>query len=613
MDKNQVIGLVLLGILFIVYFQFFAPEPAVPENMESDKETTQQAPEMEKETDSATPQISTPVDTVETVNDSISRLENQQKYGVFAQASQGEEKEITLENNLVRIVFSTKGGIVKAVELKEFKTYQKKPLILFDQESNDFSYLIDLNGKEIDLAELYYNTDASTNIQIAEGDTVDLTFRLQASGLQVVHHYSLAYDSYLLQHEMDTRELGVSNVILHWQDDIKSLEKDITESRNKTSVNYYLSSGDFEDLKPRSTDLEEEDVNSPIKWVSVTQKFFTSAIIANDPFNSGYVKTTVDIEDTSTVKSAEVLLEMPVNGDNPNNFTFYFGPNNYLIMNKVTDGFSKNINLGWPPINFVNKFLIIPIFHFLEKYISNYGIIIFILVILIRILLFPLSYKSHVSMAKTKALKPELDALKEKFGNDMQKMQSEQMKLYQKAGVNPISGCVPMLLQMPILFAMFYFFPNSIELRQESFLWADDLSTYDSIISWTTQIPLLSDLYGNHISLFTILMTLSTILYTWMNNQVSSVQGPMKSIGYVMPLVFMFVLNKFSAALTYYYFLSNLVSFGQQAVIRRYVDDSKIRAIIEDNKLKNKSKKKSKFQARLEEAMKASEEAKKKR
>ena len=160
---------------------------------------------------------------------------------------------------------------------------------------------------------------------------------------------------------------------------------------------------------------------------------------------------------------------------------------------------------------------------------------------------------------------------------------------------------------------MFYFFPNSIELRQESFLWADDLSTYDSIISWSTQIPLLSDLYGNHISLFTILMTLSTILYTWMNNQVSSVQGPMKSIGYVMPLVFMFVLNKFSAALTYYYFLSNLVSFAQQAVIRRYVDDSKIRAIIEENKLKNKSKKKSKFQARLEEAMKASEDAKKKK
>jgi YidC/Oxa1 family membrane protein insertase len=211
-------------------------------------------------------------------------------------------------------------------------------------------------------------------------------------------------------------------------------------------------------------------------------------------------------------------------------------------------------------------------------------------------------------MAKTKALKPELDELKEKYGGDMQKQQSEQMKLYQQVGVNPLSGCIPMLLQMPILFAMFQFIPHAIELRHESFLWATDLSTYDAIIRFGFEIPF----YGSHVSLFTVLMTISTILYTWINSQsTAQMQGPMKSMQYFMPVFFMFILNNFPAGLTFYYFVSNIVSFGQIAIIRKFVDDDKIRAILEENKKKNKNKKKSKFQARLEDAMKASEESKK--
>jgi YidC/Oxa1 family membrane protein insertase len=275
----------------------------------------------------------------------------------------------------------------------------------------------------------------------------------------------------------------------------------------------------------------------------------------------------------------------------------------------VTEGFSDNIYLGWPPINFVNKWLIIPIFNFLENYIGNYGIIIIILVLVIKILLAPLSYKSYVSMAKTKVLKPELDEIKAKHPDDMQKAQQEQMKLYQQVGVNPLSGCIPLLLQMPILFAMFYMFPNSIELRQEAFLWADDLSTYDSILSLPFNIPV----YGDHVSLFTILMTASTILYTWSNNQITTVQGPMKTFSYLMPIIFMFVLNSFPASLSFYYFVSNIVTFGQQALIRRFVDEDKIKAILDENRLKNKGKKKSVFQLKLEEAMRTKEDAKKKK
>jgi YidC/Oxa1 family membrane protein insertase len=308
------------------------------------------------------------------------------------------------------------------------------------------------------------------------------------------------------------------------------------------------------------------------------------------------------------------MVDIPLNNfsEESGDYTYYYGPNKQNTLKKVAPGFEENLYLGWPVVKWINKYVIITIFTFLEKYFSSYGVIIIILVFIIKLLLSPLTYKSHISMAKTKALKPELDELKAKYGDDAKKMQSEQMKLYSQVGVNPLSGCIPMVLQMPILFAMFQFIPHAIELRHRSFLWATDLSTYDSILSWSAEIPLISQFYGNHVSLFTLLMTVSTILYTWINSQsTAQMQGPMKSMQYFMPVIFMFVLNKFPAGLTFYYFVSNIVSFGQIAVIRKFVDDTKIRAILDENKLKNKDKKKSTFQARLEGAMKASNGAKK--
>ena len=282
------------------------------------------------------------------------------------------------------------------------------------------------------------------------------------------------------------------------------------------------------------------------------------------------------------------------------------------MLSEVTDGFSRNLYLGWPPVIWVNKFVIIPIFHFLEKFVSNYGIIIMILVIIIKLILTPLSYSSYLGMAKMRLLKPELDVIKEKNADNPTQAQQEQMKLYQEAGVNPFSGCIPLLLQMPILFAMFYFFPVSVELRQQPFLWADDLSTYDSIISLPFSIPFG---YGDHVSLFVLLMTASTLVYTWQNNQISSVTGPMKSMSYIMPVIFMFVLNSFSAGLSFYYFVTNLVTFAQQAIIKRFVDEDKIKAVMDEHKKKaaTGTGTKSKFMTKLGEAMKANEEARKKK
>ena len=404
------------------------------------------------------------------------------------------------------------------------------------------------------------------------------------------------------------------NLTFNWVNILRPIEKDLTDSRDQSTITFYSDADGFDELDQRSKDQETEVFASPLKWVTIKEKFFLSSIIAKNNFAGGEVQTSVNASDSSVVKRASVKLFIPRNSlaNGKAEFKFYVGPNDYKQIGKVTKDFAKNVYLGWPPVYWINKFVIFPVFHFLTQYITNFGLIIIILVILLKLVLFPLSYKSYLSMAKMKVLKPELDEIKERVGEDMTKVQQEQMKLYSQVGVNPISGCIPVLLQMPILFAMFYLFPASIELRQQPFLWAEDLSTYDSIVNLPFVVPFL----GSHISLFTLLMTISTLIYTWQNNQISSVQGPMKSMSYIMPVIFLFVLNKFSAGLTFYYFVSNLVTFAQQAIIKRFVDEDKIKAIMEDNRKKNAanggSGKKSKFMSKLEDAMKASEEARRK-
>jgi YidC/Oxa1 family membrane protein insertase len=349
---------------------------------------------------------------------------------------------------------------------------------------------------------------------------------------------------------------------------------------------------------PLDASEDADQVNKPLKWVAFKQRFFTSGIIAHDGFQSGNLAQDTPL-DESAEKNMYATLVLPTNGE----VSYYFGPNNYNILRRVAPDFDKNVDMGYFFVSWVNKYIIVNLFHWLENFFDNYGVIIILIVFIIKLFLLPLTYKSYIGMAKMRVIKPEIDELKEKYGEDQAKMQQEQMKLFSKLGVSPISGCLPMLLQMPFLLAMFFFFPNSIELRQESFLWAHDLSTYDSIINLPFTIPF----YGAHVSLFTLLMTLSQLAYTHFNNQLTTAQGPMKNIGYIMPVVFMFVLNSFPAALSFYYFVSNMVTFGQQALIKQFVDDDKIRQKIEESKIKNANKKKSKFQMRLEEAMKAAE------
>lgn len=596
MDRNQATGLLVISLMIMVYFYFFGGAPETPEQPKQATETVIK--------DKPTPQLQE----APAVPDSVQQLLNQLQFGSLADAAKGTEEFVTLENNDLRVVFSTKGGTVSEVELKNYKTYDKEPLILVTPQSSNQKLIAKENGKELNLFDLFYSVD-----QKEVNDTLQLTFTLtDGKGGYLKQHYSLPKGKgYLIGYQLETKgmsDLLAEGLTLDWKSNLIATEKDANLSRNHTAVKYYQTDGEFDGLSERSSDLKTETINN-LKWISFKQHFFTSAVIAEDEFASGVLSQEVDQSLVNVDKRVSAQLAIPAAdlADGNLQLAFFYGPNNYQLLKKVTPGFGKNVYLGIAGINLINKLVVVPVFNWLEKYISSYGIIILILVLLIKIVLSPLSYQSYLSMAKMKVLKPELDELKESTGGDQQKFQQEQMKLYQQVGVNPLSGCVPMLLQLPILYAMFSFFPSSIELRQQSFLWADDLSTYDSVLQLPFNIPL----YGSHVSLFVLLMTASTILYTWSNNQMSTAQGPMKTVSYMMPLIFMFVLNSFPAALSYYYFLSNIITFGQQALIRRFVNEDKIKAVLDENRKKG-GKKKSKFMTRLEGAMKASEEAQKK-
>ena len=583
MDRNSAIGLSLIAIIFIVYIYYLAPSTPQQEQLPQGPVVTQ-SDTIRNET--ATEQLP--------AADSTPLLVN-----------------IPVQNEDVAYSFNNHATI-SSVELKKFKTYYQKPLMLASANDNKFSLIGNIDGKPVDLYNLFYTSTQSTS-----GDSTVITYTARVNDATIRHIYSIPKSGYEVRYFIETQ--GVSfkeNLTYSWNDNIPLQEKQLDENRTKTTTNWYTVADGFDNISENSLDLEIEAIAGPIEWASFRQKFFLSAIIADKTFATGEFTTVANAADTAHVKDATMKLTVPAAdlSGRTAGFRYYFGPNDYRLLGTIqnVESFQRNIYFGWPPVKWVNQFVILPIFHFLEKIFSNYGVIIMILVLIIRLLLTPLSYSSYLGMAKMRLLKPELDLIKEKNGENMAQAQQDQMKLYQQAGVNPFSGCIPLLLQLPILLSMFYFFPVSIEFRQEHFLWAEDLSTYDSILNLPFYIPG----YGNHVSLFVLLMTASTLISTWQNNQISSVQGPMKSVSYMMPVIFLFILNSFSAALSFYYFISNVFGFAQQAIIRRFVNEEKIKVVMDEHKKKmvtgGAPGKKSKFMARLEEAMKASEEAKKK-
>jgi YidC/Oxa1 family membrane protein insertase len=395
-----------------------------------------------------------------------------------------------------------------------------------------------------------------------------------------------------------------SQIALHWDLDVPLQELAAEAERQKSTIYYKYIKDDPDFIS--ETNYESEELEGKTEWVSFKQQFFNSTLIARDkPFAAESRIETIESEQDSIVKyyKSSLDLEYQQLASEQYNMSFYFGPNHVPTLKKVGLQLDHIIPLGWILFRAVNEYAIIPLFNFLRSFISNYGLVILLLTLIVKLILLPLTYKSYKSTAKMKVLKPEIDKIKEKHKGDAQKAQVETMSLYRSFGVSPMGGCLPMILQMPILLSIFFFFPSSIELRQESFLWAQDLSRYDSVLELGFSIPF----YGDHVSLFTILMTIATFLYTYMNNQVSGATGQMKYIGYIMPVFFLGFFNNYASGLTYYYFLSNMITFTQQWGIRKFfVDDDKIRAKMESfKKTKGKSKKgPSNFQKKLEDIAK---------
>ena len=527
MDKNNIIGLTLMMVMLAVYFQFFSPEPPVSEII--DNPVVDNSPSNLSEKVNNEVALNLPLDPSDS---SLTQL-NTLKYGLFASKIAGEESIISLTTEELEVTFTNKGGTFKNVEIKNYTTYDSLPLHLFN-ENHAIDIYFEHLSKSISLKDLIFESEL-----IKYSDSTVLVYSLDLNGKRLRQIYTLYDQGFVINYRMENdgfdELIDTKNLNFYWEGKMPKIERELLDARQRATTRYYSISGNTDYISKTSTEYEEMPIDEPVKWLAFNQKFFTASVIAENSFSKGLITLTPSNDD-QIVKQGALSSEIPFTDfvNNQAQFKFFFGPNKYSILNEVTEGFSQNIELGWVFLPFINKYLIIPIFNFLERFMSNYGLIIIIMVLIIRVILSPLTYKSHISMAKMRVLKPELDAIKEKHDGDMQKAQSDQMELYRKAGINPLSGCIPVLLQFPILVSLFYFIPSAIELRLESFLWADDLSSYDSILSLPFNIPF----YGDHVSLFTLLMAGSTILYTMANSQMTTIQGPMKTMQYLMPYVF---------------------------------------------------------------------------
>lgn len=532
----------------------------------------------------------------------------------FGMSSVGTDQLVTLENKELVVKLSSKGGRVYSVELKNYKTFDKKPLVLFEGAGNSFGLNLKAGDKNINTDDYYFKASAPA-LTVADKDSGSVTMRLSYSPTQYIDYvYTLKGEGFKVG--LEIKPTGLNEVLansnelaLSWAASVKKQEKDMTLERQYTTVYFRNTEGNVDYLSEGKDD-EKTITDKKLQWISFKQHFFSSVLISDQGFGSSKLNVATDATDTSHIKQmkAGIVLAKNTNGSFP--LTFYFGPNKYKTLADQGDKYSleKQIGMGWGPLQYINRFAVLPVFNFLQQFGWNYGMIILALTIILKLVLSPLTYKSYLSMAKMRVLKPEMDEIKAKVGEDNPTLlQQEYLKLYKKAGVNPLGGCLPLLLQMPIVIAFFRFFPSLFELRGQSFLWMHDLSTYDTLVTFSP-LPLIG---WTHISLMCLLMTISTLIYTYFNNQISGATGQMKYIGYITPIIFFGALNGYPAGLNYYYFLANMLTFAQQYLIKFMVDDKKIHAQIQENKKKpeDKTKKKSGFAAKMEEMMRAQQQA----
>ena len=607
MDRNTITGLVVIALILIGYSYFMSPSKEelkamhVRDSIARVEAQRAAALEKERQADFAAQQQNTETQQAGTE-------------AIFKQDSLPVE-QYTLENNKIKLHINTKGGCIDYVDLKGYRTHDSLPLILWKDHKSSMGLNFYARNKQINTADLIFVPNTNQKELNAEGAEQVLTMRAYVDENKYLEfEYKLAPDSYMVDFNINTYNLNdviASNtnfLTLYWGVDMPQLEKSRDFESRYTGVYYNFSNNDVEHLS--LTGDEKVDLPTSVKWVAYKQQFFSSVLIANESFPNVLVSTANNTT-PGFLKTADAEISLPYSGKAIEKYDmrFYFGPNSYPTLREYGKDIElpKLVDLGWKWIAWFNRYVVIPIFNFLETNVTlNYGLIIFLLTLIIKLVLFPLTYKSYMSQAKMRVLKPQIDEINKKIPADkaMERQQAV-MKLYKKAGVNPMGGCLPMLLQMPILIALFYFFPGAIELRQKSFLWATDLASYDSIATLPFTIPF----YGNHVSLFCLLMTITNILYMWYNSKNQPQNDQMKGMQvmmYIMPLMFLFIFNSYSSGLSYYYFIATLITIVQTWAIRKFVNDEKLLKQIE--LAKTKPVKKSKFQQKLEEMQRMQEQ-----
>ncbi len=629
MDRNSIIGLILIAAILIGYQIYTAPSPEELARLQREQDSLALVEQEKQErvqqlaaAEQAQAEASTPIPGLKQVDslrvvvngdtllrdsvdlEGLKRQELAKRLGVFAAAAEGAHEEVTIENERLQVSFSTQGAAPNLIRLKDYSTYQRTPLLLADPDSGTYEFRffagkLDISTKDLHFRAEKLGTDGVrfTAPTSEAGKELRITYTLDSTGWFMHVNTELVG----LQGEVDPRTL-----FFHWDVLGRANEKHLPTERQKSTVFYKYQSDDRNYLS--ETKDEAKDLEGRTSWVAFKQDFFTLAMVSDQGFasNGSHIAVRVPTDTTHTkAYSAKLYFEAEPAAHVQLPMRFYLGPNQYNTLRRTeVPQFDRIIDLGWGIFGWMNRFLVIPIFNFFSKFNLSYGIIILLLTIAIKLLLMPIAYRNQKSSARMRALKPETDAINRKYPDqeDMMKRQQANMELYRKAGVNPAAGCVPLLIQMPILYAMFRFFPSSIELRQQSFLWADDLSSYDSILSLPFTIPA----YGNHVSLFTLLMSASTIIYTLINSkQMPSQQGVpgMKLMMYMFPVMMLFFMNSLPAGLSYYYLLANVISILQMTLLSKwFIDEKKLRAELELNM--RTPKKKSKWQQRMEDIQK---------
>ena len=640
MDKNTLIGILLIGVIFIAFmFVNQQEQEAIKQAQTVEQQTVNTGLDSnvkpkEKDTVFITQNNNVIVgnnenDTSISINNALNEQEIQlrkQKFGCFYPSIVGEKEYSTLENEKIRIKFSSLGARIVEVSLVEkdeqgnyvYKTHADfvdgidNPIHLLEEQTSSQELIFSVKDRYGDLIPVSSNNLFFENVNNTDSSIV---FKLKSDNSEksIFFKYSLSPDSYHVDYSIDYSQLedaiDLGRTKLNWSQKGLSTEKLADDERMTCAVMFRYDGEGRDYLSERSDG--NENIDGKLDWVAFKYKFFSSILMTDGGVYSGEVSQ-VQLEDEQYTIIYNSSLNIPYPEYGSTKLKFFFGPNEYELLSSYDMGMDQIINLGWGIFRWVNNLMIEPIFNLLKRTGFSFGIIILLVTLIVKLIILPLTYKNYKSSAKMRVLKPEIEKINKKYEGKTEKdatvkKQKETMGLYRKTGVNPMSGCIPMLIQMPILLAVFRFFPSSIDLRHKGFLWAEDLSSYDAIVSWATEIPLLSSFYGNHISLFTLLMAASTMLYTMMNSSQMTTSQPgmpnMKVIMYIFPVMMLFFFNTYSSGLSYYYLCGNLMNLGIMWAIKRYmIDEDKIRLQIEENK--KKPKKKSKFQQRMDEMTK---------